>query len=171
MDAPDGWQQDAPPPSSTIPALEATPIDPLLGKSLGGSYMVLRRMGQGGAGAVYEAIGPNANRYAVRVVDPELGGADPVSSRRFLREARALLSIESPHVVDLVEADFDEALEQPFIVMELLHGFDLEFLVAKHGALDPAQVVPLVVQACRGLAAAHELGLAHRNIKPSNLLR
>ncbi|MBW2457488.1 MAG: serine/threonine protein kinase [Deltaproteobacteria bacterium] len=163
----DVWEPGAP--SSQLPAVSDEPIEPLLGKVVGGRYTLLRRLGRRGTGALYEALGPDGNRFAVRVLDPEVAGGDPAAARRFVREARSLLAVENRNVVKLVDAAFDDELGQPFIVMELLHGIDLERLVQKHGALEPRLVVPLFLQACRGLAVAHERGVVHRDLKPGNL--
>jgi serine/threonine protein kinase len=156
-------------PSSQVPAVSAERQEPLLGKVLGGRYTLLRRLDRRGTGALYEALGPDANRFVVRVLDPEAAGGDSDAARRFVREARSLLAVENRNVVKLVDAAFDEELNQPFIVMELLHGIDLGRLIQKHGALEPKVVVPLFIQACRGLAVAHERGVIHRDLKPSNL--
>ncbi|RLB65628.1 MAG: hypothetical protein DRI90_01470 [Deltaproteobacteria bacterium] len=156
-------------PASQVPAVSSEPTEPLLGKVLGGRYTLLRRLGRRGTGALYEALGPEGNRFVVRVLDPEAAGNDPNAVHRFVREARSLLAVENRNVVKLVDAAFDEELNQPFIVTELLHGIDLERLIQKHGALEPKVVVPLFLQACRGLQVAHEQGIVHRDLKPSNL--
>jgi serine/threonine protein kinase len=141
-------------------------VDPLLGRKLGDRYTLLRRLGRGPG--LYEAIDGEANRFAIRVLAAD-GHADPAAARRFVREARTLLTIRSPHVVSLVDADFDQALGRPFIVMELLHGIDLGRVIDKHGALEPRVAIPLFVQACKGLAVAHEHRNIHRDVRPENL--
>jgi serine/threonine protein kinase len=163
----DVWEPCAP--SSEVPALSTEPIDPLLGKKLGNRYTLLRRLGRSGKGGLYEALGPEGNRFAVRAIDPKTSGADPVASQRFVREARALVSIDSPHVNKLVDASFDEELNQPFVVLELLHGLDLQLVIDKFGPIDPRVAVPLIIQACAGLRAAHAHGIVHRDVQPKNL--
>jgi len=120
-------------------------------------------------GAVYEAQTPDGSRHAVKVIVPELAGKNPGARRRFVREARAVSSIDSDHVVRVVEADTDPEQQLPYIVMELLCGMDLDTLIERHGALQPHVVARLFVQASRGLEAAHELSFVHRDIKPANL--
>ncbi|MBI4701379.1 MAG: serine/threonine protein kinase [Deltaproteobacteria bacterium] len=161
------WQRVTP--SVPPPPLEDASADPLLGRTLGGCYALVRRLGQGGMGTVYEAHGSDGGRYAVKVIDPELAGRSPAARRRFVREAKAAMSIGSEHVVRVVAADTDLEQELPFIVMELLQGIDLAALIQRRGALELEPVVRLFMQACRGLAAAHALGLVHRDIKPANL--
>jgi serine/threonine protein kinase len=160
------WEPSAP--SSQMPPVSDEPIDPLLGHKLGDRYALLRILGRRAANRLYEAIAPDANRFAVRVIDPT-GEDRATAARRVVREAKALLSIQSPHVVQLLDAAFDEALGVPFVVMELMHGVDLGRLIDKHGPLDPRVAVPLLVQACRGLDAAHARGIVHRDVRPGNL--
>ncbi len=164
---PELWERSAP--SAELPPMTEEPKDELLGKRLGGSYRLLRRLGRGGFGGLYEALGPDANRYAVRAVNPLITGSDKSASRRFVREARALASIDSPHVVKLIDAGFDEQLEQPYVVVELLHGADMQHVIDEHGPMTPAHAVRLLIEATRGMEAAHALGIVHRDVRPANL--
>lgn len=164
---PEVWERTAP--SAELPPMSDLEDDKLLGKRLGGNYMLLRRLGRGGFGGLYEALGPDANRYAVRAVDPSVAGNDPAASRRFVREARALASMDSPHVVKLVDAAFDEDLEQPFLVVELLHGRDLQSVLDAHGPMTPSHAAALLIAACRGMEEAHQKGAVHRDLRPANL--
>lgn len=164
---PEIWERSAP--SAELPPMSDEASDDLLGKRLGGNYLLLRRLGRGGFGGLYEALGPDANRYAVRAVDPQIAGRDPAASRRFVREARALASIDSPHVVKLIDAAFDEALEQPYLVVELLHGVDLQAVIDVHGPMTPEHATRILVEACRGMEAAHARGVVHRDVRPANL--
>ncbi|MBI4705181.1 MAG: serine/threonine protein kinase [Deltaproteobacteria bacterium] len=161
------WQRVKP--SLPPPPLAKTPPDPLLAQRLGDRYSLLRCLGRGGMGAVYEAQAGDGSRFAIKVIVPELAGRSAGARRRFVREARAVSSIQSEHVVRVVEADTDPAQQLPYIVMELLQGLDLGKLIERQGALQPEAVARLFVQACRGLGAAHALGLVHRDIKPANL--
>ncbi len=157
------WEPSAP--SGKLPPVSAPPVDELLGKRLG-PYRLLRRLSSGRSGGLYEAIGPDANRCAVRVIP---SGGDEVAARRFVREARALSSIDDAHVVRLIDAAYDEALERPYAVLALLYGQDLGELLDKHGAIDPQIAVTLLVELCRGLAAAHEQKIIHRDVNPRNV--
>jgi serine/threonine protein kinase len=166
-DRTDVWERSAP--SGELPPMSDDPVDKLLGKRLGGGYRLLRRLGRGGFGGLYEALGPDANRYAVRALDPKLGGSEPAAGRRFVREARALAAIDDPHVVRLVDAAFDEELQQPFVVVELLYGLDMQAVIDKHGAMHPRDAIRLFIDACRGLEACHGHGVVHRDVRPANL--
>ncbi|WP_437687738.1 serine/threonine-protein kinase [Sorangium sp. So ce176] len=143
--------------------------DPLVGRELGGRYAVRRLIGRGGMGAVYEAESPEGRRVAAKVIFKSAVGQDDHAVRRFIREARAVTAIHSPHVVKTFELGTDLTLATPFIIMELLHGVDLAKLLRMRGPLEPAPVVRVFIQAARGLAAAHAEGIVHRDIKPANL--
>ncbi|WP_437754269.1 protein kinase domain-containing protein [Sorangium sp. So ce1389] len=143
--------------------------DPLVGRELGGRYAVRRLIGRGGMGAVYEAESPEGRRVAAKVIFKSAVGQDDHAVRRFIREARAVTAIQSPHVVKTFELGTDLTLATPFIIMELLHGVDLAKLLRMRGPLEPAPVVRVFIQAARGLAAAHAEGIVHRDIKPANL--
>jgi len=164
---PDRWTRM--PPSNPEPDLAQTQPDNLLGLTLGDKYTLLWRLGQGGMGAVYEALGDDGNRYAVKIIEPELAGKKPGARRRFVREARAAASLSSDHVVQMVQADTDPRQQLPYIVMELLQGADLDARIQRGGPLHPMTAARIFVQACSGIQAAHDIGLVHRDIKPANL--
>jgi serine/threonine protein kinase len=166
-DRTDMWERSAP--SAELPPMSDEPADKLLGKRLGGNYLLLRRLGRGGFGGLYEALGPDANRYAVRALDPKLGGSEPAAGRRFVREARALAAIDDPHVVKLVDAAFDEEQQQPFVVVELLYGLDMQAVIDKHGPMLPREAIRLFIQGAKGLEAAHARSVVHRDVRPANL--
>jgi serine/threonine protein kinase len=159
------WERGIP--SSEMPPVSDAPIDPLLGRVLGKRYTLLRRLGTG-VSSIYEGIDGDANRFAVRV-HPKVAAQDPAAGHRFVREARALLAVASPHVVKLVDAEFDEAMSRPFLAMELLHGIDLARLIDKHGALPPQVATFIALEAARGLGHAHGGGIIHRDVRPGNL--
>lgn len=142
--------------------------DPLLGVELAGTYRVLGVLGEGGMGRLYDAEHVRIDRrYAVKVIHRPLSERSDLVER-FAREARAMSRVRSDHIVDVVDV-----LEAPdgrqCIVTEKLDGKDLEAHVAGGRKLTPSEAVRWVRQACRGVAAAHALGVVHRDIKPSNL--
>jgi serine/threonine protein kinase len=142
--------------------------DPLLGQSLGGRYTLIRSLGRGGMGSVYEARTVDGERVAVKVILADEARSEQ-ARQRFLREAKAASAVRSPNVVKLIDVGEDEARKLPFIVMELLCGSDLAALLKRVGALTPKISARLFVQACRGLGAAHASGFVHRDVKPGNL--
>jgi serine/threonine-protein kinase len=141
----------------------------VVGETLGGRYQVLRRLGGGGMGSVYEARHTGTGRrVAVKVISSELL-EHPGVLRRFELEARAAGAIESQHIAQVLDVGVDEASRAPYLVMEYLLGEDLDQLHKRLGALAPELVARIAAQACVGLARAHEARIIHRDIKPANL--
>jgi serine/threonine-protein kinase len=130
-----------------------------------GKYRIERTIGAGGMGNVYAAthigLGTTVALKVLHSSDTE------ESHARFEREARATASLRSEHVARVV--DFGWFRDAPFMVLELLEGRDLDQEIRARGRLPAAEAVDLVLQACDGLAEAHEAGIIHRDIKPSNL--
>ena len=134
-----------------------------------GKYQIRRLLGQGGMGAVYLAFDPVIEReVALKVLSAEVANSD-AALQRFLREARAIGRLNSPHVVAVY--DVDQSNNRYFIVMELLSGGSVADLAERHGALPWNEACEIAAQAARGLAAAHAAGMIHRDIKPANLMR
>ena len=157
-----------PPPRSTLLAAETDDMA-LVGRQLDGKYRVLGLLGRGGMGSVYEVEGPDGDRLAAKVISRGTAGDNPAALLRFAREAKAATAIQSLNVVRTLDAGTDEALALPYIIMELLHGIDLSKVMKAEGALEPQTAVRLVLQAGRGIAAAHARHIVHRDIKPANL--
>jgi serine/threonine-protein kinase len=156
-------------PMASQPAVPAPP-DPLVGSVIAEKYELVRLLGQGGMGAVYE--GRNSatlKRCAVKVlISPEMAQhAEAV--KRFFREARASSVIESDHIVQIFDSGSDPKTGFPYMVMELLNGEDLEHVLRRYGALQPLVAAKLILQASMGLAKAHEHQTVHRDIKPANI--
>jgi serine/threonine-protein kinase len=148
------------PPSSSVP-------DRMIGTRIDGRWTLLKVIGLGGMGAVYEASDEQGEVVAVKVVAK--GNDDPAGVRRFVRESRAALALTSPNTVRIIAAGVDAELGMPFMVMERLHGLDLSQVLAAQGALDPSVAARVFVEAARGLAVVHAAGMVHRDIKPSNI--
>jgi serine/threonine-protein kinase len=139
-----------------------------IGEVLADKYELVRLIGEGGMGAVYEArhrlIG---RRFAVKFLHAA-HAAEPPMLGRFEREARAAGALENENLVAVTDFGF-AADGAPYIVMEHLEGEDLARLLGRVGPLPVRRAVDLVVQACRGLAVAHGHGIVHRDLKPANL--
>jgi hypothetical protein len=140
----------------------------LAGETLGGKYRILHRIGSGGIGAVYAAehVGIGA-KVAIKV----LRGAAAVDASeiaRLRREARVQGSIEQPNVVRTLDLD-----QMPdgsiYVVMELLHGMSLAQRLKAQGPVAPGFGIPMFIQVCHALSAAHALGIVHRDLKPGNI--
>ncbi len=140
----------------------------MVGALIGGKYQIVRRIGAGGMGTVYEALHTGTGRrVAVKVIAGS--GVSAVAVERFEREARAAAAIDNAHVVEMLDIGHDARLGCPFMVMEYLHGEDLHQVVSRLGPLRPALALRIAAQACAGLARAHESGVVHRDIKPANV--
>ncbi len=139
--------------------------DPLIGRRLG-AYLVEAVLGAGGMGAVYRARHVETGvGYAIKVIRPEVAGADAVA--RFRREAEVLARLAHPGVVRVhavgVEGDI------PFCVMELVAGTSLGERL-REGPLPPAEAAGLVAAVARAVEHAHAAGVLHRDIKPDNVV-
>jgi eukaryotic-like serine/threonine-protein kinase len=138
-----------------------------------GSYQLITLIGKGGMGEVWRARHRMLTRdAAIKLIQPHIAGVSGKNSalmqRRFEQEAKATASLRSPHTIELY--DFGVSEDGVFYyVMELLDGIDLETLVKKFGPQSPARVVYILRQVCRSLADAHNHGLIHRDIKPTNI--
>ncbi|MFT3768889.1 MAG: protein kinase [Minicystis sp.] len=139
----------------------------MIGSTIGGKYAVVRQLGEGGMGAVYEARHTGTGRrVAIKVIT---GPIDPELVARFEIEARAAGAIESEHIAQVLDVGRDEALGAPFLVMEFLLGEDLLHLFSRLGPIPADLALRIGAQACLGLARAHAQGIVHRDIKPANL--
>jgi len=139
-----------------------------IGTVLGGRYRLVELLGQGGMATIYRARDNQLERdVAVKVLRPEYG-ADPDFIDRFRHEAQSAASLNHPGIVAVHDYGTDPA--GPFIVMELVEGEDLATIIRRTGALPPRAAARLVAQAARAIAAAHERGFVHRDVKPGNIL-
>lgn len=133
-----------------------------------GPYRLLGKLGEGGMGTVYKARHEKLGKvFALKVLPPGRHG-DPARTTRFEREFLAVGRLEHPHIVRATDAgEHDGVL---FLAMELVDGIDLARLVRRHGPLRVADACEVARQAALALRHAHERGLIHRDVKPSNLL-
>lgn len=138
------------------------------GSVLAGKLRVVRLLGMGGMGAVYEVEHViTCHRRALKLLHASMVGNASVVER-FLREASAAGRIGNPHIVETFDAGYLETGE-PYIVMELLRGRTLATLLGESGPLEVVTACDLLIQACDGIGAAHAAGIIHRDLKPENL--
>ncbi|MBI2395626.1 MAG: serine/threonine protein kinase [Deltaproteobacteria bacterium] len=145
----------------------------LTGTTIAGRYRVMRRIGQGGMGAVFLVQHTESlQQYALKTLHVH-AASDRLAVERFLREARAAAALRSKNVVRVVDAQMSHVDEHghplPFLVMELLEGANLEQIVQSRGRLDPEEVVWVLRGVARALDVAHGRGIVHRDLKPENV--
>ena len=143
--------------------------DPLIGRTIGGRYIVLEKIGTGGMGTVYRAHHEVVGRdVALKFLAKELA-VDPTSRKRFLREAKAANRIQHEHIIAIT--DFGETEDgYVYLVMEHLVGKTLgQAIHEARGPLELTRSLQIGMQISLALARAHELDVVHRDIKPDNI--
>jgi serine/threonine protein kinase len=132
-----------------------------------GPYRILKVLGAGGMGVVFQAEDPQLQRLvALKAMLPTLA-ARATSRRRFLREAQAAAALEHDHIVTIHQVGEDRGV--PYLAMPLLRGEALEARLRRQDRLAPAEILRIGRETAEGLAAAHARGLIHRDIKPANI--
>jgi WD40 repeat protein/serine/threonine protein kinase len=132
-----------------------------------GNYRVLKVLGSGGMGVVFLAEDPSLQRFvALKAMKPSVATRETVR-QRFLREGRATAAIKNDHVVTTYQVGVDGNV--PFLAMEFLEGTPLDRCVAEGRVIPIPEVLRIGCEVALGLAAAHEKGLIHRDIKPGNI--
>ena len=132
-----------------------------------GAYRIVRRVGVGGMGSVYEAEHTaDGRRVAVKVLNPDVA-RDAEVRERFLREGEAVARIRHPGIVRGTHTG--EADGVTYLVMDLLDGEDLAARIAREGPLPPTESVDLVLAVTAAIHCAHAAGVIHRDLKPANV--
>ncbi|HEV3261263.1 MAG TPA: serine/threonine-protein kinase [Gemmataceae bacterium] len=173
-------EADQPPEAATLPppappaAQETAGLYDFLAPAQGpqelgrlGPYRVLKVIGAGGMGVVFQAEDPHLDRLvALKAMLPALA-SNPLARQRFLREAKAAAAIEHDHIIHINEVGEERGV--PFLAMPLLKGEPLDDRLKREGKLPVTEVLRIGREVAEGLAAAHEHGLIHRDIKPANI--
>jgi serine/threonine-protein kinase len=145
--------------------------DPMLGQTLGGKYKVVRLLGEGGMGSVYEGeqqLGTAKRRVAVKTLHAHLS-RDPKVKARFEREVGTIAELEHPNTIQVF--DFGSTPDGIlYIVMEFLQGKSIGDVLEKEGAMAPDRVDNVFAQVCGSLEEAHNRGIVHRDLKPDNVV-
>ncbi|MEO7035106.1 MAG: serine/threonine-protein kinase [Polyangiaceae bacterium] len=133
-----------------------------------GDYRVVRLLARGGMGRVYEAEHVPSGRVVALKLPDASASSDATAIRRFQAEGRLLDSVRHPNIVRVFEVGFEA--DCPFIVMELLRGETLRAKVERQGPLSRGEVVELFVPICDAIAALHDAGIVHRDLKLCNVM-
>ena len=182
-DAPPSMRDARPPPSIPPPAPPPpAPSKPrlpekkegreeqeeLIGKTIGGRYLIKGILGEGGMGCVYDAEHLGLSRQvAIKVLSPSQA-KKRVAVKRFQQEARAAGAIGHPNICEVYDlGQLDDA--SPYLVMERLTGQTLAERIQKEGGLPFPDIIEIMSQVLSGLVAAHDKGIIHRDIKPENI--
>jgi eukaryotic-like serine/threonine-protein kinase len=145
-----------------------TALSPPVGQLLGGRYHVDSRIARGGMATVYLGTDTRLDRViALKIAHPELSD-DAEFVRRFIGEARSAARLSSPNVVAIFDQGSDKRLH--YIAMEYVPGRTLRQLLNERGRLEPREALDIMAGVLSGLAAAHDAGFAHRDVKPENVL-
>ena len=133
-----------------------------------GPYRLVRLLGRGGMGEVYEAEDTRKSRVvALKLISPQFSD-DPMFRTRMQREAGAAGRLTEPHVVPI--HDYGEINGQLYLDMRLIEGFNLAAVLKRTGPMNPPRAVAIVRQVASALDAAHAIGVTHRDVKPENIL-
>jgi eukaryotic-like serine/threonine-protein kinase len=146
---------------------EGTASWPLAEGTSLGKYRIVRFLGEGGMGAVYEGLHVEiGKRVAIKLISPALADI-PEARARFLLEAQLTSRVRHPHTVDVTDIGTEGG--RAFLVMEYLEGEDLAKHLRRHGPLPFDQVVDIALPTLAAVAAAHQEGIVHRDLKPQNI--
>ncbi len=139
-----------------------------IGTVLANRYEIVRRIGEGGMGAVYQARDVELNRVvAVKVIRPSLA-KNPEILNRFKQELILARQVTHKNVIRIYDlAEFDGV---KFITMDFIDGRDLKSVLRANGKFEPRQAAEIIEQVCRGLEAAHSEAVIHRDLKPQNIM-
>jgi serine/threonine-protein kinase len=132
-----------------------------------GPYRVIRLVGSGGMGSVYEAEDTGlGHRVALKLLHPHVSRRAG-ATKRFLREGRAAARVQHPHVVQILSLGVEG--DAPYLAMELLDGDDLSQAIERRGRLPLEEALEVLLPVVAAVAAAHDAGVIHRDLKPSNV--
>jgi serine/threonine protein kinase len=162
------WRRSPEPAPAAPPAAAPAAASDFTGRVVEGRYRALRKIGEGGMGAVYAGEHVEIGKpVAIKILHPAYSKQRELVER-FRREARAASRIGHPNIIDVT--DFGTTEDGcAYFVMELLDGIDLADVLSHERRLDPARSCEITIQICRALEAAHAAGVIHRDLKPENI--
>ncbi len=133
-----------------------------------GRFQLFEKLGQGGMGSVYRAVDlADGSEVAIKMLSPAWANR-PESLKRFLKEARMLAEVNSPHVTNFIEINEDEGLH--YLALEFVRGINLADWIARRGKAEEPVALAIMADVARALAVAHDRSVIHRDVKPENIL-
>ena len=145
--------------------------DRLVGVEIGGKYKIVRLLGEGGMGCVYQGeqkLGATIRKVAIKTLHEHLSH-DPQILARFEREVGTVAGLQHPNTIQVF--DFGKMDDGTlYIVMEFVEGKSVAGVLETEGPMDPARVANILKQVCGSLEEAHGLGIVHRDLKPDNIV-
>lgn len=139
-----------------------------VGSICGGKYRIIAKLGEGGMGAVFHAENIVTSKHVALKLMHAHVASNPRYVERFIREARAAAQLDHPNV--LVIYDVAQEGQSPYLIMELLRGETLREYLKRNPYLEVSAFIALMLPAMDGVAAAHEAGVIHRDLKPDNII-
>ncbi len=153
-------------PHDGLPTMHTISGEPVLE----GKYHLESRIGQGGMGVVYKARHAYLKtQHAIKIILPDLVGNDPQLVTRFRQEALAAAAIRHQNVVQVTDYGVAQGT-MPFLVMEFVQGEDLHDFLSREKRVHPEKAFELISAICKGIGAAHNQGIVHRDMKPLNIM-
>lgn len=149
-------------------ALKEVDFDPLIGMMLDGKYEIISQIGSGGMSLVYKAKLRNGRAVAVKTLQAYLR-SDELTVLRFKQEIQAMSALQHPCVVSIHDHGVTPE-SQPYLVMDFVAGKPLSRVIKDRGRLNWQEALPVFIQICDGLEAAHACGIVHRDVKPGNIM-
>jgi serine/threonine protein kinase len=155
-------------PDQLAPAQKAASSDPWVGRTML-HYQIQSVIGQGGMGKVYKARNVSLSKTcAIKFLPKEFASQDPTLVQRFLREARSAAAVEHPNVLPVHSVG--KVQEDYYIEMQYVDGSTLHGILKQRGRMEASEAARIVRDVALGLAAAHEKGIIHRDVKPGNVM-
>jgi serine/threonine protein kinase len=170
--APNGSEK--PEPAPVTPQRNGVPKAPVANaaeeQSVLGDYRLLRRLGEGGMGAVFLGYNEKADRRVAIKVLPTQQAANPAAVDRFYREAKSGRLLNHPNIARLIDCGQDAATKKHYLILEYVDGPSAQALLERFGRLAVGDAVHIVLDVARALEHAHSRNVVHRDIKPANIL-
>lgn len=139
------------------------------GSILAEKYLIQSVVGKGGMAVVFKARHLLMERtVAIKMLLPEIA-KDETTVKRFQREAMAACALRHPNIITIYDFGVSDE-NQPYIVMDFLQGQSLEAVLEQEQKLSPSRTIPILIQVCDALSVAHQSGIIHRDVKPSNIM-